>query len=373
MNCWNHRFNLSTLMASCLLLLATHSTAQAQFFFTGGVDNDFFNELNWTANADGTGANPVGDPLTDSTTNAIALDLIIDGDSVVANGQVDFGTGSLTLQSGSLLSITGAGHDLDINSDSTFSLTDARVEVNDIINFEGTSTFSGGSVESITDDIAFQNNFINLTIDGTSFTSFDTVYFDGPTPGSISNATFFVRDQFGIRDDGSGPANVVMTNTEINVDANGGTSGGDVQNIFSGDAIGSSLTLLGASTLRADAIEEGADLILGGTSVATLGVHFTERIVADGSTITLNTTGAAINVVALDGQDPDFVDARAFLINGLTGQSYADTSGAGWNVTNWDGFSAVTLQVVPEPTCLVVLVGALGIATVKRHRESIAC
>lgn len=361
MNRWNH-FILSTLMASCLLLLATHSTAQAQFFFTGGVDNDFFNELNWTANADGTGANPAGDPLIDSTTNAIALDLIIDGDSVVADGQVDFGPGSLTLQSGSLLSITGAGNDLDINADSTFSLTDARVEVNDIINFEGTSSFSGGSVESITDDIAFQDNFVNLSIDGTTFISLDNTYFDGFV-GSIQNTTINSSDRLGLRNNVA----VVMTNADITV--NGGS--GDIDDVFGSSGAGSSLELLGASTLLADSVEEGADLILGGSTFATMGGQGV-RIVADGSTITMNTTAATLVVGPLNAADVDFVDARPFLINGLTGDSYA-TDSSTWNVQGWDGVSPITLRVVPEPTSLAMLVGALGLAAVKRRRGRVAC
>ncbi|MEM8947096.1 MAG: hypothetical protein AAGD11_18125 [Planctomycetota bacterium] len=363
----NRKF-FQLLFACVASLVATNQFASAQFFFTGPSGGDFFDESNWNTQADGLGTAPVGDPLVDSASNAISIDLIIDGDTVEAAGQVDFGTGSLTLQSGSMLSITGAGHDFDINSDSTFSLTDSTIEVNDVISFEGISLFSGGTITSITDDITFQNDFINLTIDGTTFNAQDTVYFDGPTPGSITNATFNVTDQFGLRDDGSGVAEVVMIDSMIDIDANGSTSGGDIQNVFSGDAIGSSLTLLGASTLRADGVEEGADLILGGTTTATLGVHFSERVTDAGSTITLTTTGAELNIVALDSGDVDYVDPRPFLINGITGLDYA-TDPTTWNVSNWDGSSAVSLQIIPEPTAIALALGCMALAFSPRARR----
>lgn len=360
---------------TCVLVIlacfACASVSKAQtYFFVGPAGGDFFDEANWNTLADGTGSVLGGDPLQDSASNGITLDLIIDGDTVEAAGEVDFGSGSLTLLPGSLFSITGAGNDLDINPSSTFSLTGATLEVNDIINFEGVSSFTGGIVTSITDDIVFQNQFVSLLIDGTTFNAQDTLQFEGPTPGSIANATFNVVDQFGLRDDGDGPANVVMTNTHIDIDANGSTSGGDIQNVFAGDAIGTSLTLLGASTLRADGVEEGADLILGGTTVATLGVHFNERITDAGSTITMLTPGARLNVVALDKDNPnlDYVDPRPFLINGITGVDYA-TDPSTWNVTNWDGFSAVTLHIVPEPTSvLLVATGCLALLGVRRRR-----
>lgn len=363
-----------TLALAFLCLGAIRANAQT-FFFVGPAGGDFFDEANWNSAADGSGVIPAGDPIVDSSTNAIELDLIIDGDTVVADGQVDFGTGSLDMQSGSMLSITAISGDLDINAASTFSFTDATLVVDDIINFEGNSTFSGGSVTSITDDIAFQNNFINLTIDGTTFTSADTTYFDGPTPGSITNATFIVVDQFGLRnDDPNDPqdpalaANVVMTNTSIDVQANGGTSGGDIQNIFNGDAVGSSLTLLGSSTLRADAIEEGAKLFLGDSASATLGVHFEERIVDEGATITLESLDAVLNVVALDETALEYVDARPFLINGGTGLSYAQDDST-WNVQGWNGFDAESLSLtslVPEPSSAVLCISMLAAFAIRR-------
>lgn len=356
----------------CGMLSFTTVCAMAQtYFYTGASGGNFFDEANWNTMADGSGSIIPGDPLQDDIANAIALDLIIDGDNVDAPGDVDFGTGSLTLESGSVFTISGIGADLDINSDSSFFLTDATLIVDDIINFEGISIFSGGSVQSLTDDIAFQNNLANLTIDGTMFTSADTTYFDGtPASGSITNATFTVVDQFGIRDDGNGPSNIVMTNANIDVQANGGTSGGDIQNVFtSGDAIGSSLTLLGNSTLRADAIEEGAALVLGGSSEATLGVHFEERITDEGGTITLTTLEAQLNVVALDSSDPDYVDARPFLIDGRTGVDYLTSNGVGWNITDWDGFSAVSLQLVPEPGTLLLSLACIAAVAVTRRRD----
>ena len=355
----NRTTNSLTLLAALAVLLPAGGPLLGgtlnTFFFTGGVNNDFFNELNWTENANGTGANPVGDPIMDSATNAITLDLIIDGDSVIANGQVDFGTGSLTLEAGSVLAVAGPGNDLDINADSTFSLSDAAIVVDDVINFEGDSSFSGGSVVSLTDDVAFQDNFVNLSIDGTSFVAADNIYFDGFT-GSIANASFNSADRFGVRNNVA----IVMSDTDIVVES--GT--GDIDDVFGAAGAGSSLTLLGASNLVADSVEEGADLILGGSTIAIMGGQGA-RIVADGSTITMDTMEAILVVQPLDSGDADFVDARPFLINGITGLSYAADPST-WNVKNWNGSDLVTLQIVPEPTGLLLTMGALLLLAVRR-------
>jgi len=348
----------------CALIGLSAVSAQAQFYYVGPSGGDFFDEANWNDAADGSGNSIVGDELMDSTTNAISLDLIVDGDTVEAAGQVDFGTGSLTLEAGSSFTISGAGNDLDINSDSSFSLTDATLLVDDILNFEGTSAFAGGSVTSVSDDIAFQDNFVNLSIDGTTFFtpigSSRNIYFDG-FAGSINNATFTSGDRLGLRNNVS----VVATDSSFTIED--GT--GDIENIFgTGTAVGSSLTLLGASNLVADSVEEGAALILDGSTTATMGGQGIRIVDAD-SSITVNSKDVSLNIESLDSSDIDFFDARTNLISGLTGLSYDATNGEGWNITNWDGASAITLQVVPEPASAVMaLLGFVAVAGLRRRQ-----
>lgn len=341
------------------LSLATSTTWAQTYFFVGPSGGDFFDELNWNTAADGTGMSPVGDLIPDDSTGAISLDLIIDGDTVEAAGQVDFGTGSLTLEAGSMLSITGNDNDLDINSDSSFSMTDATLSVFDIANFEGVSIFNGGSVTSVSDDIAFQDNFINLAIDGTTFTAFDNIYFDG-FAGSIANATFNSGDRLGVRNE------VQITMVDTFIDVAGGT--GDVDSVFGVAGAGSTVTLTGDSTLIADSVEEGADLVLLGNTLAQMGAGG-ERIVfsnellppdLDQSTITIGSFGVTLEVVA--SIQVDVIDAREYLINGFTGLTYAQDSST-WNVTNWNGIDPVTLRIVPEPAG--ALLAALGLAAVR--------
>lgn len=345
------------LAAASLLALAPVVSSAQPYYFVGPAGGDFFDEGNWNDAADGTGAFLAGDPLFDSASAAIDLDLIIDGDVVVANGEVDFGPGSLSLGSGSLLLISGAGSDLDINSNSTFSLTEATLIVDDVINFEGTSTFSGGSVQSLFDDIAFQDNFDNLTINGTLFTAFDNIYFDGFN-GSITGASFDSGDRLGVRNS----VGVVMTDSVLVIQD--GT--GDIDDVFAAAGAGSSLTLLGNSVLVADSVEEGAQLFLGGSTDALMGGQG-ERIVTTDSLITMTTTDAILSIATLDPMGVDYVDARPYLVNGLTGQTYAENPFT-WNVSNWDGFSAVTLQVrVPEPSAAAVLL--IGAVAAPRRRR----
>lgn len=344
----------SAFVAASIVLCSTLTGFSQTFFFTGGADSDFFNEANWTVNSDGTGGSIGSDLLMDSSTNAIGLDLIVDGDAVTANGQVDFGTGSLTLLDGSIFSITATDADLDINTDSTFSMTNSTLIVEDIVNFEGTSNFVGGTVRSITDDIAFQDNFVNLSIDGTSFTAFDNIYFDG-FAGDITNASFDSGDRLGMRNS----VGVVMSDTDIII--NGGA--GDMDDVFGTSGGGSSLTLLGSSTFVADTVEEGADLILGGSTVATMGAGG-QRILGDGSTITINSFDVVLNTSLV------VEDARDFLINGTTGLSYSADSST-WNVTNWNGVDAVSLNIVsvPEPNSLLFGMMMLSAVAIRRQRR----
>ena len=344
---------LQHLFFTACFALVLPAVASAQFYYTGAAGGDFYDEANWTANADGTGANPAGDVLFNDAANAIGIDLIIDNDSVVANGQVDFGSGSLMIGNGAEFTITGVDNQLDINSASTFSLMGGTLTVEDDIFFEGDVSFVGGSVTSVADDVEFQDNLTSLSIDGTTFTSLaDNIVFDAFL-GTVNNATFVSADRLGVRN----AVAIVMSDTDIDVQ-----SGlGDVDDVFGAAGLGSSLTLLGASTLLADSVEEEADLILGGSTVATMGGGG-ERITADGSTITMTTTDATLVIASTLVDDP-----RADLINGLTGESYLDNPSA-WTVTDWNGTDEVSLSIVPEPSLLALMV-PVGLLLILRRKS----
>lgn len=323
----------SLLLVSAFFFLIT-SPALAQYTYVGLSGGSFFDETNWE---DIGGVNPAIGSLPDSTTGAIAIDLIIDGSNVVALGQVDFGAGSLTLLNSADFSVTGGGNDLDFNSASSFSLTDSTVTVDGDVVIEGIADFSGGQVTSVTDDVEFQE-LLTLTIDGTSFSSGDNIFFDAFS-GTIVNATFTSADRFGLRQSTA----LVIVDSTIDVQS----GGGDLDDVFAAAGVGSSITLLGNSLLLADTVEEGVNLIIGGTSKAQLGGGGVE-ILDNGSTATLLTVDAMLQISAITD------DPRAFIVDGRAGGVDYTADSSVWNVTNWDGASAVTLQlVVPEPASLV--------------------
>ncbi len=334
---------------TCLVMVLAVNVHAQTFFYTGAPGGDFFDETNWNDMADGSGLSPVGDLIPDDSAGAIALDLIIDGDSVVAAGQVDFGTGSLSLLGGAVLDMTASGSIIDFNADSSFTLTDSVLTADDDIVMEGVVILTGGSVTSLNDDVEFQDA-LTVTVDGTTFAAGDNAFFDAFS-GSIVNASITSADRLGLRQN----AAVVVTDTMI--DVQGGN--GDVDDVFDTAGTGSSLTLLGASTLLADTVEEGVDLVLGGSSVATLGGNGVE-ILDNGSTATLLTTAAILQVNAITN------DPRAFIINGLTGQSYADDPST-WNVTSWNGTDPVALQIIPEPATAVMLLGGVFAGVLRRR------
>lgn len=343
---------VALLAAGC----AVPASAQT-FFYVGAPGGDFFNEANWNDAADGTGNALAGDPLMDDTGNAIALDLVIDGISVEAAGQVDFGTGSLSLLGGADFSVTGAGHDLDINPDSGFVLDNATLEIADSVFFEGTMSFTNGAVTAA-DNIDFADNTPSLTVNGTVFSTIgeapgaggSNITFDTDV-GVIANAIINADDRLGIRNTSADPtSNVVLVDTVITINGVDNVAG-DVDDVFStNDANGAILTLEGASTLFADQIDDGVALELDGTSVATINATDGAVDAANGGTITLLSTSAVLDIV-----NESSVDVRSALINGLTGLSFTDDP-SGWTVPSWDGVDAVTLQIVPEPTSALLLI-----------------
>ncbi|WP_425399517.1 PEP-CTERM sorting domain-containing protein [Aeoliella sp.] len=354
----------------CLVVLSLMSLAAMPafgqtYFYVGPDGGDFYDEANWNDAADGTGSPLADDPLVNSATNAIALDLVIDGASVEAAGQVDFGDGSLSLLGGATFLVSGADNALDMNSSSTFSLVDSTLTVDDDIFFEGTASFSGGMVTSLNDDIEFQDNLTSLTIDGTAFDApVDNLIFDisNDLVSSISNATFATVDRLAIRNISADPtASIAMTNTAI--DVNGG--GGDVDDVFdTNNGNGAILILDGTSTLLANQVDDGISLVLGGSAVATLNTGAGAVDAANGGTITLTSRDAMLDIVNASSND-----VRAAIFNAKTGLSYADDSST-WNVTDWDGAVPVKLQIVPEPSSWLLALLCVGGASLAVRRQA---
>ncbi|MEN1681255.1 MAG: PEP-CTERM sorting domain-containing protein [Planctomycetota bacterium] len=350
--------NLYRMAAAALAVLllggSPHAHAQS-FFFVGPADGDFFDVNNWNDAADGTGSAPPVDSLPNSTTGAIAIDLVIDSTSVLAEGQVDFGVGSLTITNDGSLEITGSGNDIDFNSATTLVLSGSTLIADGDVVLEGSITIANSVVTATTDDIEIQDNAV-IDISGSVITAGDNFFFDSFV-GTVTSSEFSSADRLGIRAPGGVDADVVVFDTNISIQA----GAGDTDNIFTDNLdSGGSLTLLGASTLLSDTVEEEVDLIIGGTSSATLGGNGVE-ILDNGSTATLTTFGASLIVNEITD------DPRAFIINGRTGLSYADDS-TRWNVTDWNGLDAVTLQIVPEPSTAAVL-GVAGVASMLRRRK----
>ncbi len=318
------------------------------FTFVGATGGDFFDENNWE-DADGNNA-PAG---TIDAGVPIRHSLIIDGDTVgTSGGEADFQVGgSLELTAGSVLNFPSAGDELDFNPGSGLKITDATISVFEDIFLEGDNFLTGGLIESTGDDIEFQDGH-NSTIDGTTFRSaVDNILFDNSVT-SVTGATFESADRFGMRFE----VDITVTDTDINVRGfssshPAGDGYGDVEDAFSGaQGEGSTLTLEGASTLLANAIQDGVALVLDGTSVATLladpGGHADDPVdgfdlVDSNGTITFMSAGAKMITLHASASD-----VRALIINGLTGMSYLDDPTA-WNVTNWDGMSPLaSLQLV---------------------------
>lgn len=302
------------------------------FTFVGGTSNEFFTESNWE---DAEGNNPPANTINVGV--PIRHSLIIDGDTVVATGaaqqEVTFQLGgSLELTPGSMLSSTLL--QLEFNPGSGLKLTDATIRFREDVRLGGTNVLNGGTIESQADDVEFNTKHKSI-INGTTILAGndENVFFDNSAT-SIFGATIESEDRLGLRYE----VDVTVTDTMINV--NNGL--GDVEDIFGGvegpaQGEGSTLTLKGASTLLADTFEDGVSLVVDDTSVATLiGSPNSELVGDDGtSTITVMSSGAELVLV----NDSTF-DARAFVINGLTGMSYLDDPSA-WNITDWDGLTAL--------------------------------
>ena len=314
-------------------LVCMATTHGQTFFYTGVNDGEFLDETNWTENADGTGANPAIGSINDGGNPDISIELVINGDMVTSSGDLDIGeggTGSLTLTGGADLDIPGTPDDFDIDSDGAFNMVNSTLTVGDRAFFGGTIDLVGGTV-TVNDDLRIQASATSFSIVGTTLDVASQLWLDTGVDVAMTDVVFDVDGDFGEDDD-------------------------------SGDA--GRLTLLGNSTFSVDDLEEGSDLVLGGSSSATLGTNSVAGYIRENSTVTLLTQDASLIVPTI----ADFADGdpRDSIISGLTGLTYNQTNGVGWNVTDWNGLTAETLQVVPEPTGVVLAVACLTTAALGR-------
>lgn len=311
------------------------------YTFVGPPDGDFFDENNWQ---DAQGNAPPANTINPDA--VITHSLIIDGDTVGSSGgQVDFGTGaSLELTPGSVLNLLNPGDQLDVNFRSALKITDATINVDDDVYLQGGFFLTGGMIRSFNDDIEFDDDASGVA-SGTTFVAGDNIIVDNSF-SSISNATFQAADQLGIRY----TSQFTVTDTNISV----GNGANDIDDVFTGDAAeGAVITLRGTSTLEADSIAEGVDLVLEDSAIATFGSLDADMtsdnrdeapFFAFESKIIVNSLDAEL-ILSLPTEiiqsTLEGFDARPFIINGLSGLSYADDPSA-WNVTDWNGTSALS-------------------------------
>lgn len=375
--------------AAVTLAIATGAAQAQPYFYVGPSGGDFFDELNWNTAANGSGSFLAGDPLMDDAANGIDVDLVMDGVSVVANGQVDFGIGSLTMLNGAMFEVAGSGNDLDLNDDTVTSITDSSLIVDDFIqlggmvtlsgaslsasddiNFLGTASISNTVVESTGDDIEFRDSATILSVTGSDFLA-SSLGTDGSFNQSVifqTNVTAsdssFTGGQLGF--DGDVAADLTVTDSVI-------TFTGDINNVFSASGTPAlhRIFLQGNTTLAADQIEDGTLLAVQDSSHATF-IDDDDDDDADGLPDTWIITNALVRLdsyeAGLTFLNPGEIDVRSRVFDGLTPTTYALTPSA-FAPSDWDGLSAVTLRLVPEPTAAAIAALAC-VAAVSTRRKS---
>lgn len=326
------------------------SPDDAIYFYVGPSGGDFLTEANWSDDPNGGGTSPADNSLQTGPILDIILNLVVDGTNV-SSIDIDFGEagrGTLTLVNGANLTITV--NDIDFDSDSELTMSGgSTISTADDVFLGGTMQLTGGSITAGGDDIEIQGT-AEGTIDGTTLVASDDLRFDGePTGLTITNAILEAGDDFNIEDAGF---NLVVTDTSISIDG-GGSGVGDIDDNGSGVTAGS-LTLLGTSTLDMDDLTEGADLVLGDSSTATVGNDPSDGLyvgqgdpnAGDGllSTISLESFDASLTIPA-QTVDPNDLDPRDFIIHSWSGLTFNEDPSL-WNDPNWDGESAVTLSIV---------------------------
>ncbi|TWT87149.1 hypothetical protein Mal64_26840 [Pseudobythopirellula maris] len=142
-------------------LLAAASTASAvDYYYVGLTGGDFFEQNNWNDSPDGLGSF-LATPVIDLGTGDVEHSLIVDGDMVAAAADIDFGMGSLTLDSGSSLTVSGS--EITFGSGSSLTMIGSSLMVDGgssgqiELNSGSSASFTGANVVA-TDDIFFRSN-----------------------------------------------------------------------------------------------------------------------------------------------------------------------------------------------------------------------
>ena len=354
-------------------LYAVDTTAKpgltpSAYTFVGGDGGDFTLAANWE-DADG---NPLpADISTVDNQATTPYTLVVDGDLIGGNRtvtatyteQIQFGLhGSLEIINGATVNLTNtdtALATLDFDPGSGLKITGgSSLIINDDLLFDGVLYMENGSLSSTGDDIEFQDEYDATIINSTVFAE-DNLIFENAM-GNVIGSSFETNDRFSIRYD----SDIRLTDTNIDV-------AGDVEPVFTfSDGEGTSLTLAGTSTLRTDSISEGTDLVLEDTAFASLGsldLDPTSSTANPRSTMTgtnqANDFGyvgedyASMIIVSsplaeielrfnVDADesgspgDPGVLDIRDLIVDGTTGLTYNEDPTA-WNVTDWDGLSAL--------------------------------
>ena len=360
------------------------------FFYVGAPAGDFFDSANWNDQADGLGA-ALTSPIIDVSTTKIEHSLVIDGDMVAAGAEVDFGLGSLLIDTGSVFDITGGKLDFDSGSSftmagstlnvgvgssgaanqislddgSNLSLTGATVTAGDDIFLRGTLSIINSSLESTNDDVEIRETASVTTISGSSFTASNVGSGGGlnqlvilQTSTTAITDSFFRGGRLGI--DGSGTTQITATDSIFDFD-------GDIENAYTSSGGGIHiLTLAGNSTLEGDQLEEDVKIFLKDSSQVTLKDDLLDSDgdswINDNSFVRIDSPDAALHLL-----NPQNTDTRAKVFNGQTFTTYSADSSV-FSPNNWNGTDAVTLTIVPEPTSAALVVVLMGLATMGRRR-----
>ncbi len=388
------RVSLVLVLISCCALLSP-SALFAQFSFVGPAGGDFFTVTNWQ---DGGGFNPAS--IIDGVSGLIEHDLTIGGTgSATAASLIGFGSGSLSMTSGSALTSsakmtfsatgsftldgatlsltsTGAAGQIDMNSGSVFSASGGTtMTTGDDMFFRGSTTIANSVLESTGDDIEFRDIFSTTVISDSSFTvksgavGAQVLIFKGDA--TITNSLFS-----GGRISLDSASEVTAADSTFNMT-------GDIEDVFNSITFGT-LTLTGTTSVTADQVEEGVTVFLQDSSSLTLidddldtdgGDWINNPTVATTQTTSVILQSMSASLTLQGGRSAPTVDDKAQIFNGIVGPSYASNSSL-FIPSTWNGQDDVTIQlssVVPEPSSLLlvsVLAGSLLASCRSRRKRS---